>query len=263
MNLDELKETWDSDTVEEIPEVSLSEQNKINHPLALIRKNMRMEFWTSLISIILVTLVCLFDIEDKRLLTYVMSLIVMGIFIIGYYSFKFRQFYKEIEKPNYSTFQSLLELNYKLKYYTDLYVSYYIAAAPIVFCEILLYYQFGNSFPRFPIWSFVLTLSISLGFTYLLGKWWFNNYYGKHIAKVADLLEEINHPYEDFQTQIVKVDRKKYWFNTTNDFLTQKLGLFGKVLNWLIWIFGVLFLLILISFTIGFFVGYFGEMMKH
>ncbi len=158
---------------------------------------MKKEFRTSIISIILIILVCLFDIEDKRLLTYVMSLIVIGVFIIGYYYLKFREFYKEIEKPNYSTFQSLLELNYKMKYYTDLYVSHYIACVPVIFCEILLYYQFGKTFSSFSIWTFVLTLSITLILTYFFAKWWFNHYYGKYIAQISNLLKEIKHPYKD------------------------------------------------------------------
>ena len=45
MNIDELKNTWNEDIVEETPEISIEQRNKLNLPLEKIRKNMRVEFW--------------------------------------------------------------------------------------------------------------------------------------------------------------------------------------------------------------------------
>ncbi|MBS9767126.1 MAG: hypothetical protein KGV44_06265 [Flavobacteriaceae bacterium] len=263
MNLDELKETWNEETIEQVPEVSLSEQKELKSPLAVIRKNMKKEFWTNNILIALIILCCILGIENKRLLTYVMSLVAIGVLVVGYYSLKFREFYREIEKPNYSTFQSLLELNYKMKYYTDLYVSYYIASVPIIFCELLLFYQFGDKFRNFQIWTFVLSLIISFIFVYFFGKWWFNNYYGKHIAKISNLLHEVKHPYKDFDKKIIKVDEKKYWFNKTEDFFTKKLGWFGKVINWIVWILLSIVVLFIVGFIVGFTFGYVSAMLSN
>ena len=41
MNIDEFKNTWNEDIVEETPEISLEQRNKLNLPLEKIRKNMR------------------------------------------------------------------------------------------------------------------------------------------------------------------------------------------------------------------------------
>ncbi len=91
-------------------------------------------------------------------------------------------------------------------------------------------------------------------------KWYFNKYYGRHIIKIADLFQEIKHPYQDFQTKIVKVDRKKYWFDRTENVFTRKLGWFGKVINWVVWIFGVMIIILLVGFVAGFIAGYLGMM---
>ncbi|WP_449397734.1 hypothetical protein [Chryseobacterium wanjuense] len=47
MNIDELKNTWSEDRDDETPEISTEQKNKINFPLEKMRKNMRMEFWST------------------------------------------------------------------------------------------------------------------------------------------------------------------------------------------------------------------------
>ncbi len=240
MNLDELKETWNEETIEQVPEVSLSEQKELKSPLAVIRKNMKKEF------------------KNNDTLTYYLCLLLVVLLIGIYYILKFKQFYKEIEKPNYSTFQSLLELNYSLKFFKELYMSCYVAFVPVLLC---LYIIDNMSSLNVPI--FILKLCVAFFLLYFIGKWWFNNFYGKHIAKISNLLHEVKHPYEDFDKKIIKVDEKKYWFDTTENFFTKKLGWFGKVINWIVWILGVMIIILVIGFIVGFIAGYIGAMLSN
>ncbi len=196
MNLDELKETWNNETIKEIPEVSLSKQKELKSPLALIRKNMRKELRRSTIIFTLLVLWAVLGIEDNKKLTYIVSLIFVASLVIIYYFWRFYKFHKEFKNKNYSTFQSLLELNYHLKYFTDLYVSYYVSSIPILLCEvIILLNSDGKTIYRLSIEITIFILFMLL-FLFLSGKWHFNRYYGKHISKITKLLKEIKHPYE-------------------------------------------------------------------
>lgn len=263
MNLEDLKNNWQEENIENIPEVSLSKQKELRQPLSIIRKNMKMELWTSVLFILAMFVIVFFWIENTRLLLYAEMLLGMMMLISGYYFWKFKNLYQAIEKPNYSTFQSLLDLNYSLKYYTDLYVSYYVSFVPFLFCEILLMYEFDERLSKFQSENifvlFVVSLLVAFVIFYFLGKMFFNAYYGKYIAEVANLLKRINHPYEDFENQIVKVDHKQYWYSRTGIFFQNYLGnILGGILNLVFW----LSLFILLAFLAGFLVGYVGMNIK-
>ena len=49
MDLENLKQVWNEEKIESIPEISLEKQKEIHTPLEMIRKNMRTEFWTSIV----------------------------------------------------------------------------------------------------------------------------------------------------------------------------------------------------------------------
>ncbi len=217
---------------------------------------MRKEFWRGVIMLSLLILGCALFLKNKELLVYTFSLIAVGIFITVFYFSKFKKFYDEIENTNYSTFQSLLELDYSLKHFSELYLNYYIAFVPIYLCEIMIISQFRQietSFLSFLI-SWILLLIIPALSVSFSAKWYFNKYYGKHIAQVTTLLNEIKHPYEDFDT---KFEYKTYWYDKTEDFFTQKIGKFGKTLNLLLWILGSIIILFVAGFVTGYLVGYF------
>ena len=50
MDLENLKQVWDKEKIESVPEISLEKQKEIHTPLEMIRKNMRTEFWISIVS---------------------------------------------------------------------------------------------------------------------------------------------------------------------------------------------------------------------
>ena len=53
MDLENLKQVWNEEKIESIPEISLEKQKEIHTPLEIIRKNMRTEFWVSIISFLI------------------------------------------------------------------------------------------------------------------------------------------------------------------------------------------------------------------
>ena len=49
MDLENLKQVWNEEKMESIPEISLEKQKEIHTPLEMIRMNMRTEFWMNII----------------------------------------------------------------------------------------------------------------------------------------------------------------------------------------------------------------------
>jgi hypothetical protein len=69
MNFDELQKQWQNEEVS-APEISLDHQHKINNPLEKIRRNMKMEFWYSIVSYVLIIAVFfLLSLKTKTVLS--------------------------------------------------------------------------------------------------------------------------------------------------------------------------------------------------
>ena len=110
MNFDELQKQWQNEEVS-APEISLDHQHKINNPLEKIRRNMKMEFWYSIVSYVLIIAVFfpfIIKNEDRFIIIF---LILLGIGITAYYFAKFFKLYQIISKP----FLTGIVLSYPLK----------------------------------------------------------------------------------------------------------------------------------------------------
>lgn len=190
MNFDQLQEQWQNEQVS-TPEISLEVQKKFTHPLEKIRKNMRMEFWLNLISLFF--LIFLSDVfSENQFLRW--TILIVLIFIISYYTFKFYNFYKKYRMLNINTFHSLLELKFELKIIKELYASYYVASVPFFMGMLFLFLEKHN-FLKYddlimhyaPFILFFSIVAITLG----TGVWWFKTYYGKYISQVEDIIQEL------------------------------------------------------------------------
>ena len=88
MNFDKLQEQWQKEEVS-TPEISLEHQHKINNPLQKIRKNMKMEIWLNIFSLILlIPLSKVFS--ENPFLRWTMMMVFF--FIIFFFTFKFYLF---------------------------------------------------------------------------------------------------------------------------------------------------------------------------
>ena len=94
MELDQLKNIWDNEKVNETPEISTKKQKEIHLPLEKIRKNMRMEFWSSVIAILGILLYLVLYESDFRLKIYGIILTGSAIIVTGFYFNKF--FFKDL-----------------------------------------------------------------------------------------------------------------------------------------------------------------------
>ncbi len=193
MNFDELQQKWQNEEVS-APEISLDHQHKINNPLHKIRKNMKMEFWSNLITFVAI-IIFLITLENVKLKTYSIILTITAMLVSGFYYMKFFLLYKEISFQNLSTKDSLKTLMHQFELNKQYYVSYYIAFVPIIVCSYIILFEYLPAYQHQKDFAFILffsfTVFFGILFLYLMGKWWFNYFYGNHIKKVEGILNEL------------------------------------------------------------------------
>ncbi|RQO35480.1 hypothetical protein DBR39_17430 [Chryseobacterium sp. KBW03] len=194
MNIDELKNTWNEDIVEETPEISTEQRNKLNLPLEKIRKNMRVEFWWVIGIFVFAFLVCSFC-RPFKLQLYITVLIASMLIVTVFFFSKFFKLYNEISNPAPKTYDSLKDLVMQLNLNKQYYLSYYISFAPFLVCEILIVLEFIPwPKPLSELKIAVILIGSVIGGLFLLflaGKYWFYRYYGRYIQHIEGLLEEL------------------------------------------------------------------------
>ncbi|MDP2454566.1 MULTISPECIES: hypothetical protein [unclassified Kaistella] len=192
MELDQLKNIWEKEEVTETPIISTEKQKEIHLPLEKIRKNMLMEFWMNLISmLILLPLMSVFT--ENQYIRWTLYFIFL--FIVGYYTFKFNKLYQKLSIPQLDTYHSLMELKYDLKLNVELYKSYYVASVPFFMGIFFLLLEKRNFFTDenlimhyAPFILFFSTTALILG----IGSWWSENYYGKYIKQINKMVSDLN-----------------------------------------------------------------------
>ncbi|KMQ68882.1 hypothetical protein ACM39_06250 [Chryseobacterium sp. FH2] len=196
MNIDELKNIWnEDDSFEETPEVTIEQSNKLNLPLEKMRKNMRMEFWSTVgIFIFSFGLISLCEAPFKFKF-YISILIASMVFVTFFFYNKFFKLYKDMSNPALKTFDGLNELLHQFNLNKQYYLSFYVAFAPFLVCELIIVMEFIPS-PK-PISDLraatilISTLVIGMSLLFLFGTWWFKRLYGRNIKHVENLIKQL------------------------------------------------------------------------
>ena len=190
MNFDELQQQWQKEEVS-APEISLEHQHKINNPLQKIRKNMKMEIWLNIFSLILlIPLSKVFS--ENPFLRWTMMMVFF--FIIFFFTFKFYLFYIKTKDYSIDTLNNLLEIKFELRTLKELYQAYYVSSIPF-FMGMLFLFLGQHDFFKYedlimhyaPFIVFFSIVALVIG----IGVWWFENYYGKYINQIENILNEL------------------------------------------------------------------------
>ena len=267
MNFDELQKKWQNEEVS-APEISLEHQNKINNPLQKIRKNMKMEFWMSIMTIVPLFLGALFLIENPKAKLYVCMLIISMVLVTLFYFKVFYKTYQSILNNTTNTLDSLKDLRFQLKLYEQYYISYYLSFVPFLVCELVIIHEFMPIFkvlnPFLLVFNFIMVLLFGLLLLYFFGKFWFNEFYGKYINQVSELISEISGEEKttNFGSDLFRTKNKKTFISKTEPFFNKIFGKSGGVFNVLFWVFVFILGILILSFVAGFIVGYLGIALK-
>ncbi len=195
MELDQLKNIWDKEDVSQTPEISTEKQREIHQPLEKIRKNMRMEFWSSLMAFVLIVLYFIFNVDDFKLRSYGIILTISAVIVTAFYYYQFFLLYKELADQEFTTREMLKDLKTQFDLNKQYYISYYIAFVPIIVASYILIFQSTSSYEKYSelVFITILSLTVIAGLTslYFVGKWWFKKYYGKYIKQIEVLIHDL------------------------------------------------------------------------
>ena len=197
MNIDDLKNTWNDDVSEETPEISIEHTNKINLPLEKIRKNMRMEFWSTVGILLFGFAVVWIPVPEApfKFKFYLTVLLFSMVIIISFFFSKFFKLYKEISSPTMKTYDSLKDLSHQFDLNKQYYLSFMLSFVPFLVCELIIVIEFLPH--RTPLsdlqvaTTVIFMLAVGLFGLFLLGKYWYRMFYGKYVKQIDNLLTEL------------------------------------------------------------------------
>jgi hypothetical protein len=196
MDLDTIKDIWDSESPGKTPEISLEQQNEIHLPLEKLRKNMRMEFKSSTIAFIIFILFITFaDFHFLKFKIYTIALVASLILIKVFYYYKLFVLYKNLSSVDLNLVENLKNLRFEFKLNEQYYLAYYFALVPFAIAEIILIFEFipgwrsltGSTFTIY----FFLFCIIMLVVLFFMVKWWFYKFYGKYFKQIIELIDNL------------------------------------------------------------------------
>ncbi|KMQ68880.1 hypothetical protein ACM39_06240 [Chryseobacterium sp. FH2] len=238
MELENLKQLWNKDTGQVPPEVSLEKQTEIHSPLQMLKINMETEFWLMVITLpmLFTGLPAVTENHNIRIISILVSILTLAI-IVYYYS-RFLKLYRMLRKSSINTNYDLFNLKTQLLISKQIYISYYISYIPLAFLLSLIkidfHFDMDYNFAIFGI-SFLITLLL----VWFILKYWMYYMYGKYIDDVVKLVDELNGI--DVKPDLRK---KKSWFERSQRFWINKLGIKGNILNTVIWFVSMYFFII-------------------
>ena len=195
MELDNFKTLWNKEDVSQTPEISTERQKEIHLPLEKIRKNMRWEFWSTIVLLPIVLLSVWFLQLPFRYKLYIEVLVGSITLVTAFFYSRFFRLYKEIGNPTLQTYDALKDLFHQFELNKQYYLSYYLSFVPFLVCEMIIVIEsiphtrtYSNGFLSFYL---LFPVMVGLSGLYFLGNWWFRHFYGRYIDHIKTMVEEM------------------------------------------------------------------------
>ena len=250
MDLENLKQVWDKEKIESVPEISLEKQKEIHTPLEMIRMNMRAEFWMNIIFFPFWAALLPLTGKNTERIYLLAILIFIAFIIIGYYYLKFYTFYKKLNTKSLNTYHNILDLRYELVLNSELYKSFYIVFVPIMlglYSTLYLHNKESNI-----IFFIILFLTFCV-ILYFIGKYWMYESYGKHIMKISKIVAEIKDEEDGFEydRSFLKIQKELDFLQKASDFCNEKFKKYGQTAYIIFLIISLLLISLLIGACVG------------
>lgn len=239
MELDNFKELWNKDIGQDPPEISLEKQREIHSPLQMLKINMKTEFWLMVVTLPLLLTSFPFASTDSNITTISTFVTALTIVFIVYFYSRFLKLYKLLQKNSINTNYDLFNLKTQLLISKEIYISYYISYIPLAFLLSLIKINFHFDM-EYNLAIFGISFLITLLLVYFIIKYWIYYMYGRYIDDVVILIDELN----GVEVQ-PRSEKKKTWFERSQKFFMNRLGIKGNILNTVIWFVSVYLFIIL------------------
>lgn len=132
MNIDELKDAWNKDDSGGMRlHLDAARINKTTSVVGCLRKNMKMELISLLISYVMVFAVLFWNVRSPLFFNITVVLLFSSIVITAFYFFKFYIVYKSIGQYDLSITNSIRKITYELELNTEIYRTYSFSAIPL------------------------------------------------------------------------------------------------------------------------------------
>lgn len=197
MNFDEIKSNWDKEDSGsiKIPK-HVSQFKEAKHPIEQIKKNMKLEFWFQVVTIIALPFLTQYHFDAQ------MQKIFLGFYsvfflISAYYFYNFYLFYNSTTQYSGDSKDSLYELYYNLRLNMERYKSFGFLLIPFVIgvsAMLWLSKPEHTDFANIPFGDFkVLIMALIAGvIAYIaLIVLWVDMVYGKYTRKIKEVLREL------------------------------------------------------------------------
>lgn len=239
MELENFKELWNKDTGQESPEISLEKQKEIHSPLQMLKVNMQTEFWLMIVTLPMLFTGFPFASTDSNIKIISAFVSILTLAIIVYFYSRFLKLYKLLQKNSINTNYDLFNLKTQLLISKEIYISYYISYIPLGFLLSLIKINFHFDM-EYNLAIFGISLLITLLLIAFIIRYWIYYMYGRYIDDVVRLVDELNGLEVSPRTE-----KKKTWFERSQKFFMNKMGIKGNILNTVIWFVSMYFVIIL------------------
>lgn len=243
MELENFKELWNKDTGQESPEISLEKQKEIHSPLQMLKVNMQTEFWLMIVTLPMLLTGFPFASTDSNIKIISAFVTILTLAIIIYFYSRFLKLYKLLQKNGINTNYDLFNLKNQLLISKEIYISYYISYIPLGFLLSLIKINFHFDM-EYNLAIFGISLLITLLLIAFIIRYWIYYMYGKYIDDVVRLVDELN----DLEVN-PGPEKKKNWFERSQKFFINKMGIKGNILNTVIW-FASMYIFIIVFLTL-------------
>ncbi|WPO84239.1 hypothetical protein SD427_07865 [Chryseobacterium sp. JJR-5R] len=196
MNIDELKNAWsEDDSLVGTPEISMEQKKTIHLPLEKMRKNMRMEFWSTF-ALFIFGFFIVSSCEAPFKFKFYMDILLASMICVTFFFFsKFFRLYKDMTDPLMKTSENLKDLLYQFDLNKQYYLSFYLTFIPFLVCELIIVMEF---IPRPQPLSDAKIATVLIGSLvfgllalFAFGNFWFKRLYGKYILQIKNLLNDL------------------------------------------------------------------------
>jgi hypothetical protein len=238
MELKNIKELWNKDTGQESPEISLEKQKEIHSPLEMLKVNMQTEFRLMIFTLPLLLTGFPFASQDSNIKTISLFVTILTVAIIVYFYSRFLKLYRLLRKNSINTNYDLFTLKTQLLISKEIYISYYISYIPLGFLLSLIQINFHFDM-EYNLAIFGVSVLITLLLIAFIIRYWIYYMYGRYIDDVVRVVDELN----GLEVSPV-IEKRKTWFERSQKFLMNRMGIKGNILNTVIWFVSMYFVII-------------------